>query len=147
MTKCPLCGQQVPTMGSAEHAATCGLSAADQASLGMPTVHYHWGQNVPGYLPMSDEANYAATFEAARDCLLEDMAHVSDQYAMGGLDDNGHNDAMADAMELAIFDVTHWDEPDTTYAASDRPHDLGMAFWVVACDEDSCRDDDEEMGR
>lgn len=100
--------------------------------------HYHWGQNIPGYMPMSDDANYAATFEEARAGLIEDMRHALDHYDMG---EGVENYQMARSMLVAIKDVRDCRDDSlgvTVYAASDQPHDLGLAFWVMACDEEEC---------
>lgn len=99
------------------------------------TVHYHWGQNIPGYLPMSDEPNIADTFEDARAALLEDVCAAVDHEAMG---DEADNPGMLASLLEAESLIASWTEPDTAYASSTRPHDLGLAFWIVACAEDDC---------
>lgn len=106
-------------------------------------LHYHWGQNIPGYMPMSDDANFASDFDTARDALLEDMRHVLDSYDMG---DDVQNLEMARSVLAARAEVRGWEEPGTVYAASDQPHDLGLAFWIASCAEDECWDD-SDIGR
>lgn len=112
-------------------------------------THYHYGQNIPGYLPMADEPNTAETFEGARDGLADDVESLIDHYA--DVDDihteAGYAGSMSAALHVAAAEIKDWTGPDTTYAASDEPHDLGLAFWITACAETECMEDDDELER
>ena len=73
------------------------------------TLHYHYGQNIPGYLPMADEPNIAQSFDEARDCLLDDMRNVLDFYDMG---EGIENAEMARAHGLAWMVATDHGGPN-----------------------------------
>lgn len=106
-------------------------------------AHYHWGQNIPGYLPMADEPNTASTFDEAKRNLIADMENVADTFApMSGPIDDWDDGSMGDAIAAAQQDLNLWSTPGTIYAASDRPHDLGLAFWITTCDDPECEVDD-----
>lgn len=112
-----------------------------------PTLHYHWGQNMPGYMPMADEPNTADTRSGAVAGLLDDMERIADsEYE----EESDEETTMAEAIDAAMETFRSWDaETDglttelTVYAASSRAHDLGLAFWVVACNETECETDED----
>lgn len=93
----------------------------------MPTAHYHYGQNIPGYLPMADEPNIAEDFDSAKRCLISDMDRVADQEAMA---EDG--EAYAEEISAAMEDVNLWSQPDAIHVSDPkREHDLGLAFWIA----------------
>lgn len=112
------------------------------------TEHWHWGSNIPGYLPMADEPNIADTWDAARDGLLEDMEHEADAAYE---EESGETLTMSEAIDAAMIEVRSWETGADIYVnpSSSRPHDLGLAYWVTACAEEECstaEDVDREGG-
>ena len=100
-------------------------------------MHYHYGQNIPGYLPMADEPNICETWEDARAGLLDDIERAGD---MVDLDD--YAPGWGASWEQALEDVRTWETGEDIYVnvCSDGPHDLGVSYWVVACAESECRE-------
>lgn len=100
-------------------------------------MHYHWGSNIPGYLPMADEPNTAQSWEGARAALLDDMSREAEScYAM----DDDETIATGVATDVAMGEVRRWETGQDIYVnnATDRPHDLGVAYWLIACNEQDC---------
>lgn len=92
---------------------------------------------------MADEPNYAASWGEAKSALIDDMERAADDFYDETTPDDlpADGQTMAESIDNAInelrTDVLYRDPVDfTIYAASDRPHDLGLAFWVVACTDD-----------
>lgn len=97
-----------------------------------PDVHYHYGHNIPGYLPMSDDANYCATFDEARAALIDDMERAGDE------EEDDYAPGWADSFRAALEEARTATGPFYVNICSDGPHDLGVAYWVMACVEDDC---------
>lgn len=104
-------------------------------------LHYHAGHNIPGYLPMEDDPATYATYQDARDALLEDM----DRHADGAADmDDGA--LLVHELEAAMEDVRAWETAEDSYTIVTDPtreRDLGTAYWITACTEDECLEGEE----
>ena len=98
----------------------------------MPTIHYHAGCNTPGYMPMDDEPYTFDAFDDAKADLIDTLKRDEDHHAMG--DDEYTATECANAAE----EVNLWSSPDVIYVASEREHDLGLAYWIVGCAEEEC---------
>lgn len=99
------------------------------------SLHYHYGSNIPGYLPMADEPYLSETWEGARDALVDEIERAGD---MADVDD--YAPGWGDSWTQALEDVRTWDAGKEIYVniCSDSPHDLGVSYWVTACMEDEC---------
>lgn len=107
-------------------------------------MHYHYGQNIPGYLPMADEPNICSSWEGARDALADDIDRAADDAA--GMYQAGDDDgSLMASYEGALQEVRDWPAGQDIYVnvCSDDPHDLGVSYWVTACREDDCITEDD----
>lgn len=170
MSNCPECGQPAQVWADNSGGVTVNYACDNpecESGKGpwdtpRPTddpapVHYHWGQNIPGYLPMADEPNVTADWTAARDALLEDLDRATDAeayYFYSGDHEGSYEGSRLASFHAADAKIRAADEGDDIYVnvASDGPHDLGVSYWVTACGEEECEvdddgDDDHEAGR
>lgn len=110
--------------------------------------HWHTGHNVPGYLPMSDEAPMPMTWNAARDSMVDDLERYAD-HAAGMVDDgndsDGYGTSLLASIEEAIREVRAADVGDelNVNVCSDGAHDLGENYWLAACQEEECQEEED----
>lgn len=107
------------------------------------TVHYHWGHNIPGYMPMSDEPNRADDWESACTALRTELDIYVDYIADSEDDREGLWESATDAFHLLNQEEDAGPHDFTLYVASDEPHDLGLAYWVIVCADDDCAEVEE----
>lgn len=106
----------------------------------MADIHYHWGQNIPGYLPMADKPNIVTTFDEAKRGLIDDIKDHEDHAAMA---EDG--EGLAEELCAAAEDVNLWSGPDYICVEDPaREHDLGTAYWIEECAEEECARYDDE---
>jgi hypothetical protein len=108
----------------------------------MEQSHWHAVRNVAGYLPESDEAAEALSWEDARAALDEDMSSTLD-----GLDYAPDDDETARLQEVRD-QVTHLraelgkvrpGQPWLGYSATNGgPHDIPTAWQITECNHAEC---------
>ena len=109
----------------------------------VPTIHYHAGHNMPGYLPESDVWIYA-TFDEAKAGQIEEMEYIADVLDSWADDrpcdgdipcgvhgnDCGHdkaNEVAAAEQDLNLESGPEWQD----YAG-------GLSWWIQACTDEDC---------
>lgn len=124
-------------MNAARHCRKCQAISLDWDDV----PHYHAGHNIPGYLPMSDDAPYPADWEGARAELLDDLERYADHIADMVADDptSTRFASLMASVESAIAEVRTADEEKDgaicVNVCSDDAHDLGESYWVQECFE------------
>jgi hypothetical protein len=106
-------------------------------------THFHAGQNMPGYLPESDVATFGSFGDAKRFMIVElDRAGDSIFEAGETEEERGIADEYSAAMEeLNLEAGPEW---GVILPSSTSEHDLGLSFWINACDELECEIPDED---
>ena len=106
------------------------------------TRHFHHYRNTPGYLPGDTDPSTFLEFDEAKRSLIADLMFDADT------EDEAGNLAMAEAISAAAEEINLWNDPGygdfelVTYANTDEPHDLGMAYSVSDCFENECVTDE-----
>lgn len=98
-------------------------------------VHFHVGQNVPGYMPESD-VDFASTKEEAIQLLVERKRQwLDDGWTIDDPVLKGRN----------RYAITGSARDDLMYWVEDRlggPHHLGFVIWVQTCTFPECLEEE-----
>lgn len=110
-------------------------------------THYHAGQNIPGYLPMDDVPYAFDSFDAAKASMIEDLDRSRDAIFEAGETEDER--AIADEYSAAMEELNLCNGPEwsTHLPLTTSEHDLGLAFWIVQCDEEGCQNEDDADGQ
>jgi len=113
-------------------------------------MHYHAGQNLPGYLPMDDEPFTFLTFADARDSLADDMARNADS------EESWVEEHDCDDIPCPTYgDSCGWNAAQNIRGAIEDLLAQGpaeqewvgyggnLAYWIVSCHEDGCLTDED----
>lgn len=97
-------------------------------------MHYHIGNNMPGYLPTGDSpAPYFDTFGDAKQALMDDMLYAAEQAE----------------IEATITDLT-WAARKVGEATEDQLRETtltlwamaaGRVWWIQGCESEACDND------
>ena len=104
--------------------------------------HFHVGHNTPGYLPESD-VTMIDTASDAKACLISDLDYAGDCFMSS---DDEETRALGDEYSAAMEDcnlANVADGYDVYLPSSTSEHDLGCHYWISACADPSCGDEDE----
>lgn len=110
----------------------------------MTALHWHEGQNVPGYLPMDDDAPYCfETFSDAARSMQDRLEREADFLCSSDYEETR---ALGDEYAAAQADLTYASGPDwlVYLPSSTSAHDLGLAFWITSCQEDDCTNEEDQ---
>ena len=91
-------------------------------------MHWHTVNNMPGYLPTSDEPSYFETWQEARQALYETLLYERDLSTDNAREE--YEEAVRAYREIKDL-PTDFDQDVTVYAA-------GRAWQILGCQETEC---------